>query len=186
MCKSESVSHLDRNAEGFIEWELRLATKARAERLTFDERHHVVDETGGLTGIVQGKDVWMRQARCDLDLALKALEADGGAKVWPEHLDSDATSMLEVRGHVHGGHPTVAKLALNQIASSNRGAESLEEVSHRREPELRAGYARQGSWDASGQTVLPPPALMKGHRPAEARKVRTCRALEGRLPIRTA
>ena len=105
--------------------------EAIAERLALDERHHVVEEARGLAGIVQRQDVRVRQAGRDLDLALKALEADGGTKVGSEHLDGDATPMPEVGGHVNGGHAALAELTLDDIAIRDCGAEALEEVSHR-------------------------------------------------------
>ena len=52
----------------------------RAERLTFDEGHHIIEKAVGLARIDQPQDVRMLQAGGGLDLSEESLAPDDGAR----------------------------------------------------------------------------------------------------------
>jgi hypothetical protein len=129
----ECVRDLARDADGFVDAELALAIQAVSERLTFDERHHVVQRAVGFPRIVDGEDVGVRQMRRDLDLTIKALTSEGGSQLGEQHLDRDAAIDLYVRREVDGGHATSTELALDRVAMTQCCAKSLDD--HHRSPE---------------------------------------------------
>src|SRR5262245_3824924 len=52
----------------------------------------------------------------DLDLAPKALVADGGGEIFVEYFDRDGPIVSDVARAVDGGHPTAPDLALDFIS----------------------------------------------------------------------
>ncbi len=101
-----------------------------AERLTFDEGHHIIEEAVGLARIDQPQDVRMLQAGGGLDLAEEALAADDGRELGVEDLDGDLAAVLQVLGEVDRGHAALAELALDAIAVAQGRRESGLGVRH--------------------------------------------------------
>ncbi len=72
---AQRIGHLARDAQGVVDGQLPLALEARAQRLAGHERHHVVQQSVGLTRIEQRQDMRVLQPCCRADLGEKALAA---------------------------------------------------------------------------------------------------------------
>src|SRR5262245_51077549 len=77
----------------FVHGQLLLSLEARAKALALDVRHHVEQQITGDTRVEQRQQVRMLQVRGDLDLRLKAVDADDGTEVRTKDLERDATVM---------------------------------------------------------------------------------------------
>ncbi len=77
----EGRRHLSGDAERIRHRELALALKPGSQRFTLHVRHRVIQEARGLAGVVERQNVGMIQAGSDLDLAEKALGAQGGREL---------------------------------------------------------------------------------------------------------
>jgi hypothetical protein len=113
---AERVGHFARDAQRIVDGKVSLALALGAERFARDIRHHVVQQTAGVSGVEQGQDVRVLQLRGGLDLAQEPLAAERGAEVRVQDLDRDLTVVPHVLGEVHRGHPARTDLALDTVA----------------------------------------------------------------------
>ena len=60
-----------------VERKLLFPREPLPERLALDERHHIVQQAIGLSGVIQREDVGVLEARGDFDLAEEPLAAEG-------------------------------------------------------------------------------------------------------------
>jgi hypothetical protein len=86
-----------------------------------DERHDVEEHTVFDSRIVERQDVGMSKACRGLDLAQKAVRANGGRQLRPQYLDRDTAPMLDVFGQVDGRHATLTELTLDAVAAVQGG-----------------------------------------------------------------
>ena len=77
-----------------------------------------------------GRDVWMLERRGGLDLHHEALGAEHG-QLGLEDLERDLAIVLEVLRQVHGGHATLAELALEEIAVGEGQLQAFPGILHR-------------------------------------------------------
>ncbi len=96
-----------------------------AQRFAGRERRHEVDERGLLLagethfpGVVQRKNVRVREARRDLDLALETRAVDGSRDTGVDGLDRNLPAVAQVIGEVDGPHPAAPDLTDDAIAAS--------------------------------------------------------------------
>ena len=113
-----------------VDGELPLALEARAKRLAFDVRHHVVQQAVRLAGVEQRQQVRVLQVRRDLDLAQESLGAEHRGELRLEHLDRDVAVVLEVVREVDRRHAARAELALDAVAVGEGGREAEEGLAH--------------------------------------------------------
>ena len=59
----QRLRYVDHDSDRFSDWQLFLAAQAVAERLPFDEWHHVEQLAAGASRVVHGQDVGMGQVR---------------------------------------------------------------------------------------------------------------------------
>ena len=65
----------------------------------------------------------MLQPGGQADLAEKPLRAERRGELRTEDLEGDETVVLAVAREIHGGHPALAKLPLDQVALAKGGLE---------------------------------------------------------------
>ena len=65
----QRVGHLAQDPERLVDRQGAVTLEPGAERLAFDERHDVIEEAGGLAGVVEREDVGVLQLGGDLDFA---------------------------------------------------------------------------------------------------------------------
>ena len=106
------AGELDRLAQG----QLFLPVQPGPQRLPFDERHDVVEEAGGLAGVVQGQNIGMLQVGRDPDLPEEPVGADRGRQLRPQNLDRHRPIVPGIERQVHGGHASLADQPLDGIA----------------------------------------------------------------------
>ena len=82
----------------------------------------------------------------EVNLAEEALGSHRGGELGVEHLDRDRSIVLEVAGEPDGGHPPVAKLALERVAVPQVSAQGVDER-HAAPPASRSnrGLPRSGA-----------------------------------------
>ncbi len=105
-----------------------LAVQAIAERFALDERHHIIEEARGVSGVVQRQDVRVLQPGGDLDLLDEPVRPDLRRQLGMQHLDRDAAVMLQVFGEEYGGHPPTPQLPLHGIAVGERLTQGLNQL----------------------------------------------------------
>ena len=116
----ERGAHLAREGDRVGNRKLLLACQARAQRLTLDIGHDVVQERAGLARIVERKDVGVLQIGRGLDLGEEPLGADDGGQLGAQHLYRHTAVVTPVLGQVDRGHPALAELPLEQVALLER------------------------------------------------------------------
>src|SRR5678815_2430081 len=110
MRNDECICYLDCNrkrAQGF-EW---LSREDFLQRAPFDELHHDIVKTVGLTYIVNGSDVWMIERGTKACFAFEtASRTVGRGQLGQQGLEYDHTIEPQVLSLVRCGLPALAKL----------------------------------------------------------------------------
>ncbi len=117
-----------------LEWELPLVVEPLAQRLAFDEGHHVVEAAARLTGVEQGQDVRVVQPGSDADLAEESLGAERGGELQTEHFESHWAIMAQVVSPVDRGHAAQAGDVFDPVAAFEVGLQAIPGFGH--EPQL--------------------------------------------------
>jgi hypothetical protein len=86
------------------------------QALPFDERHHIVQHPGRLSGVEQRENVGVGQLGGDLDLLQEALRSQRRRQVVAEDLDGDLAVVLEIARQIHGGHAAAADFSVDGVA----------------------------------------------------------------------
>ena len=97
-----------------------------AKRLAVDQRHHVIQEAGSLTGIMEWENVWVLEPRSDLYFPQKPLDAYEKGDVRVKDLEGDITVMSYVVGEPDGRHPAASELTLKGVAVGERHPHGFE------------------------------------------------------------
>src|SRR6478672_10229676 len=126
----ERARYFTGDAERVLDRQLPLAIESRTKGFAFDVRHDVEQLAVSGAGIVNGKDVRMREMRDELDLPLEALGAHREADVVAHDFHRDPAIVLEIARQVHGSHRAVAELALDLVTGSDGRAEAVEGGGH--------------------------------------------------------
>ena len=90
----ERARDLKRDLHRVLHVQLPLPLETLVNGLARDERHHVVHLPLELAVIVDGENVRMTQTRDNVDLATKALRAQGESQFAEEHFDRDFSTEL--------------------------------------------------------------------------------------------
>ncbi len=117
MCVAQRIRHLQRYVECILQRKLPLPREAGPERLTRHERHHVVEQTIDLAGIIQRQDVRMAQLGRDLDLPQEAFRTKGCRELGPHHLHGDLALVLEILSTVHRRRAAASEFLLEGVAA---------------------------------------------------------------------
>ena len=141
---------LARDPHRVLHGELSFAREPIAQRLAVHERHDVVERAFCFAGIVRRQNVGMRQACCDLDLAMEPVGADGRGQIGVQQLDGDLAIELGIDAQVNSRHSPPTKLALDTVALTKR----RQCVTHRHHGDNHLGGRRVNNTD-----VLPPPPV---------------------------
>jgi len=80
-----------------------LKAVALSQRLAVDERHYIVEESVGFSGVEQRQDVGMREVGGDLSLAPEALDAEAGSEFGTQDLDGYSTRAGSAKNRVPVG-----------------------------------------------------------------------------------
>jgi hypothetical protein len=112
----ESIGHLACDPERVLDGQLSLAREPAPKALAIDIGHDVVQQSRGLTRVVERQDVGMRQAGDRLDLTLEALGPESRRELGVEDFESYWSLMPEVAREVDRGHAAPTELALEHIA----------------------------------------------------------------------
>ncbi len=126
----EGRRDLARDAEHVVEGQGRVGAQVTPQRSAGDERHDIVQAPVGFAGVEQRQDVRVVEAGGDLDLAEKALRADGRGQLGAQDLDRHLSPVLEVAGVKDGCHAAAAELALERVAIGQRCGRRIESLRH--------------------------------------------------------
>ena len=122
----ESVGYLTYDPKGVSDRKLPLTLQPIAERLPLDVGHDVEDESVFLAGIVQWKDMRMRDNGRDLDFAKKAFRTERHRQLRSQNLQRHPPVVLEIVGEVDRSHSSPANLADQTVAGGQGSSKSLE------------------------------------------------------------
>ena len=114
-----------RNGQGILDRHLPVAIKPCPKRFPFDERHHVEEHAIRLARFEDGKDVRMRQAGRDLDLADEPVVPERRGELGPENLEGDLALVLDVLRQVDGRHAALTEFPLDHIAVGDRDLQAF-------------------------------------------------------------
>ena len=120
----ECGRHLRGDPDRLVDRQLLLVHDPVAQRLAFDERHHIEHGAVGLTRIVKRQDVRVLEAGRRLDFRQESLRADHCRELLAQHFDRDLAMVADVGGKVDGRHAAGADLALDLIASRDGGRQA--------------------------------------------------------------
>jgi hypothetical protein len=115
MCRAERVGNFARDAYASAYWKLTLALEPRAERLSLDVRHDIVQQSVGVSGIKQREDVRVLKLRSRLDLAEEPFASERGSELGVQNLDGDVAIVFDVVGEIHGSHTARPELTLDAV-----------------------------------------------------------------------
>jgi hypothetical protein len=115
----ESVGNLASYTHCFVLGERIPALDAIRQTLSFHERHHVEGEPVQLPGVDQRQDVRVLETCDEPDLLEESLRTRARRDRGHEHLDRDRTSVLEILGRIHDGHPAALR-SLRRVRSARR------------------------------------------------------------------
>src|SRR5690349_8634850 len=147
VCVLERVSDFASDPNGVVDRKLTLARQPVAQRLAFDEGHHVVQQAVAFSRVVQRHDVRMLEIGGGLDLGEEPLAAERRGKLGLEHFEGDFPVVAKVARQVHGGHAAVSELAIDLVPAGEGGCQ-LGETFHRRECAARYEPAPPIAWPA--------------------------------------
>jgi hypothetical protein len=74
---AQGVGHLAGDRQRVVNGELALPSEPVAQGFPLHQRHDVIEEAAGFTGVVEREDVGMPQPADDFDLAQESLAAEG-------------------------------------------------------------------------------------------------------------
>ena len=117
----QRLGDLAGDLDGVGKWKLFLPIEPASQRLTADERHDVPDLPAGLSRIVDRENVRVTEAGHDVDFALEALDAKGGAKVCVQNFDGDVSVVLQVVGEIYRRHSTATEFLPDHVADGKDG-----------------------------------------------------------------
>ena len=129
--RGERLGDLAQQPHGLGYRKLADAREPVAQRLALYERHHVVEEAAGLTGVEHTEDVRVLQAGGDLDLPREPLGAEGGGELRAQHLQRHFAVVLQVLGEVDSGHAALSELPLDAVALGQGSLQSGYRLGHR-------------------------------------------------------
>ena len=98
-----------------LERKLLIPSEPLPKGLPLGIRHHVVEQSVGLSRVVERKHMGMLQRRGDPDLAEEPVTPQHRRQLGLEHLDGDLPAVLQVLGEEHDSHPAVAELPLHAV-----------------------------------------------------------------------
>lgn len=116
MRKGECVSDFTQDADGIGDRKRSVALQARANRLAFDKRHYIVEETVRRARIVDRQDVRMLQVGGGADLAREPVDAERLCQLRTKYLDRNRAVVPEIAGKVDGCRTALTELTLDAIA----------------------------------------------------------------------
>ncbi len=134
----ERARDVAEDAEGFADrqWSAR---DPLAQRLAVDEGHREPGQPIGLAGREHRDDVRVLESRSKQDLAPKTLDVQPGDELGWQHLDDDGAMERRVSGDEDPRHTAAAELALDRVATRQRGLKLLSKIgAHRRRSESAA------------------------------------------------
>ena len=126
----ERHRHVAENVGAIGDRDLRPGLEQLAQRSAFDERHREERHTVRFAGGDDGNDVRILQLGDELDLAMKAVEADAARQVGREELDDDLSIEASLGREEDVTHPAATELALDVVLGAERGLEAVAKLGH--------------------------------------------------------
>src|SRR5207249_3415400 len=111
-----------------VDRELFLALHFRAERLSFDVRHHVEEQPFSFARIEERKQIRVLEIRGDLDFRQEALDTEHRTELRIQDLERNSAIVLDVAREIHGRHAAAPDLAVDGVAAGKCGGELSESV----------------------------------------------------------
>ena len=130
VCVCQGAGYLVDHTERILDRNLLLPIHQVAQRLTIDERHHVVEEAVCVARVVERQDVRVGQLGRDLDLPQEPLGPYRSRHRGPQDLDGHSAPVLAVLGEIHGRHPAPSHLPLDPVAVGQSRNQALRIQSH--------------------------------------------------------
>ena len=107
---AESVSYFAGNAQRVGDGQLLFPIEPRTERLTFDERLYLVEQTARVSGIQQRKNVRMPEPRGRAYLRQESLAAEGRSEIGMQDLYGDIAVVPDVVRQMDSRHAALPDL----------------------------------------------------------------------------
>ena len=126
----ERPRYLVGHPQRVLERQLLLAREPVTQRLTFDVRHHVIEEACRRAGVVEGQDVRVLQAGGDLDFPEKPLGAEGRGELRVQYFDRHRPAVFSVFREEHRRHAAAPELALDRVAVGERVTKRIQGLGH--------------------------------------------------------
>ena len=112
----QRARHRHRDPHRLVDGQLLLTIELRAQRFTFNERHHVEQEPVRFTAVEQWQQVRMLQVCRHLDLSQESLDAEHGAEFRLQNLDGDLAVMTQVSREINRCHAASSDLAVDRVS----------------------------------------------------------------------
>ena len=103
------------DAHGFANRQLAVTRHPRPDCFAFNVRHHIEHEAVCGSGIVEQKDIGVLQVRCGANLGQETFGTEYDAKFRMQHVECNASLVLEIVGKIHRGHSAVTDLAYQMV-----------------------------------------------------------------------
>ncbi len=126
----QRARYVDADADSFLCGEPLILEQSMVQSLAVDERHDIEQQISRFARVIDGHDVWVREARRHLDLSEKTLCCHRPAELRQENLDRNLAVVLEVESQVHRGHAATADLLIDRIAIGESGSYSVDGIGH--------------------------------------------------------
>ena len=146
---AEGVRDLERDLDRILDGKLPFADQPVAQGLALDERHHIVEQAVGFTGIDEPEDVRMLELGSEPDLALEAIAPHGDRQLGMKDLDGNLAAVTDVLRQEDGRHASAAKLSLDLVPVSQpimQPGQSVQDGSRRSRPMGTVSESTRPSW----------------------------------------
>jgi hypothetical protein len=124
----QGLGHLPRDSDGVVDRQLADRVQPIAERNALDIRHDEEQQPSGLAGVVERKNVGVREPGGEANLLEEPFATNGVGDVGVQDLDGDVPLVAEVPGEEDGRQPSSAELALDGVPAGDGGVELRDEV----------------------------------------------------------
>ena len=121
----QRAGHLTRDSHCFVYGKLQCLVEAVAERVPLDVGHDIEQGAVRVAGVEERQDVRVTEPGRQLDLAKKALGADGLSDIGAKHLECHVSVVLEIAREVHSRHAALTELLLDSVAAFERDVEAF-------------------------------------------------------------
>ena len=116
---AQRLTYVAHDACCILHRELSRSTEPGAHILALDERHRVVEQRSFRRRRKEWNDVWMVEARGELNLPAKPLSVHSGGEIRRQNLYDYLPLELRFRGDEHARHPAARQLPVDAVRRPN-------------------------------------------------------------------